>query len=230
MRSSLRTTLVCAASAALVLGSVGVASADTISTSSTDASYNAVTRTFTISVGQSASATVGYVADGTGKNGCDLTGRGSQVTFGINSSVGGIVSALPASVQFTACPDTDTVYPVVSFTGSTPGTTVVSFDVDSVTAKDVTAAGFVTEPASFTVVVLAPEDGRDAPAITNDYLHNVADAATLAACQQANGTNPDKTNWHGQLINKIAQYFEGQSFTEDEEYIVVAKVREYCGL
>ncbi len=104
----------------------------------------------------------------------------------------------------------------------------MTFDVDSVTAKDVTAAGFVTDPASFTVVVLG--EGRDAPAIANDYLHNDADAATLAACQEANGTNPGKTNWNGQLIAKIAHFFEGQSFTEDEEYIVVDKVREYCGL
>lgn len=228
MRSTLRTTLVGAAAAALVLGTSGVASADTISTSSSDASYDAATRTFTISVGQTATATLAYLADKTGKNGCDLTGKDSQVTFGVNSSEATVVSGLRQSVQYTACPDVDDLPQTVTFTGAVPGTTVVTFDVDSVTAKDVTAAGFVTDPASFTVVVLG--EGRDAPAIANDYLHNAADEATLAACQEANGTNRDKTNWHGQLITKIAQFFEGQSFTEDEEYIVVDKVREYCGL
>lgn len=229
MRSTFRTTFATAATAALVLGTSGVASADTISTSSSDASYDSATRTFTISVGQAATATLAYAADQTGKNGCDLTGKDSQVTFGVNSSSPTVVSGLAQSVQYTACPDEDAPARTVTFTGAVPGTTVVTFDVDSVTAKDVTAAGFVTDPASFTVVVL-DDEGRDAPAIANDYLHNDADPATLAACQDANGTNAGETNWHGQLINKIAQFFEGQSFTEDEEYIVVDKVREYCEL
>lgn len=229
MRSTFRTTFATAAAAALVLGTSGVASADTISTSSSDASYDSATRTFTISVGQAATATLAYAADQTGKNGCDLTGKDSQVTFGVNSSSPTVVSGLAQSVQYTACPDEDAPARTVTFTGAVPGTTVVTFDVDSVTAKDVTAAGFVTDPASFTVVVL-DDEGRDAPAIANDYLHNDADPATLAACQDANGTNAGETNWHGQLINKIAQFFEGQSFTEDEEYIVVDKVREYCEL
>lgn len=229
MRSVFTVASICAASAALFLGSTGMAAADTISTSSTDASYDAATRTFTIAVGQTATATLAYAADRTGKNGCDLTGKDSQVTFGTASSVGGVVSGLAETVQYTACPDEDDPPRSVSFTGATPGTTVVSFAVESVTAKDVTAAGFVTGPATFTVVVVAPE-GRDAPAIANDYLHNDADDATLAACQEANGTNTSQSNWHGQLISKIAQYFEGQTFTEDEEYIVIDKVREYCGL
>lgn len=229
MRSMFRTTFATAAAAALVLGTSGVASADTISTSSSDTSYDSATRTFTISVGQAATATLAYAADQTGKNGCDLTGKDSQVTFGVNSSSPTVVSGLAQSVQYTACPDEDAPARTVTFTGAVPGITVVTFDVDSVTAKDVTAAGFVTDPASFTVVVL-DDEGRDAPAIANDYLHNDADPATLAACQDANGTNAGETNWHGQLINKIAQFFEGQSFTEDEEYIVVDKVREYCEL
>lgn len=228
MRSIVKTAFVCGASAALIIGSAGVASADSISSSSSDPSFDPTTRTFTISVGQTATATLAYVADQTGKKGCDLTGRDSQVTFGVNSSAATVVSSLPASVQYTACPDVDDPPQTVSFTGAAPGTTVVSFDVDSVTAKDVTASGFVTDPAAFTVVVLG--EGRNAPAIANDYLHHDADAATLAACQAANGTNPGQTNWQGQLIEKIAHFFGDETFSPDEEYIVVNKVREYCGL
>jgi hypothetical protein len=230
MRSIFRSLLVGGASAALVLGTAGLAGADTISTSSTDASYDAVTRTFTISVGQTATATLTYAADKTGKNGCDLTGKDSQVTFGVNTAGDPAVTGLLQSVQYTACPDEDTPPQTLTFTGVAAGTAVVSFDVDSVTAKDVTAAGFATEPATFTVVVLDPEDGRNAPAVANDYLHNAADEATLAACQDANGTNRDKSNWHGQLIAKVAQFFGDETFTEEEEHIVVAKVRELCGL
>jgi hypothetical protein len=133
------------------------------------------------------------------------------------------------TVQYTACPDEGDAPRVLSFTGATPGVTVVSFDVDSVTAREVGAEDFVTTPASFTVVVLAAE-GRHAPAIANDYLANDADRATLEACQDANGTNRNQSNWHGQLINKIAQHFEGRTFAKDEEYIVIDKVHEYCGL
>lgn len=229
MRFMFRATSICAATAALVLGAAGVAAADTISTTSTDTSYDATTRTFTIAVGQTATATMTYAVDGTGKNGCDLTGKDSQVTFGSTSSVEGVIAGLAETVQYTACPDEDDVPRMITVTGASPGTTVVSFEVESVTAREVTAEDFVTGPASFTVVVVAPE-GRGAPAIANDYLHNTAAAATLAACQEANGTNNGNANWHGQLIAKIAQYFEGQTFTPDEEYVVIDKVNEYCGL
>lgn len=197
--------------------------------SSTDSSFVSSTKTFTITVGETATAVLTYAQDKTGKNGCDLTGKDSQVTFGTSSSVDGVISGLAETVQYTACPDEDDLPRTISFTGAAPGTTVVSFGVDSISARDVTAADFMTGPATFTVVVVAAE-GRDAPAIANDYLHNDADEATLAACKEANGTNTSQSNWHGQLITKIAQYFEGQTFTEDDEYIVVDKVREYCGL
>lgn len=223
-----RSTFAAVAAAALVIGTAGVASADTISTTSSEATYDAATRTFTISVGQTATATLAYAADKTGKNGCDLTGKGSQVTFGVDSSADTVLSGVTSSVQYTACPDVDSPAQTVSFTGAVPGTTLVTFDVESLTAKDVVASDFATGPASFTVVVLG--EGRAAPAIANDYLRNDADAATLAACREANGTNPDKTNWHGQLVAKVAQFFEGQSFTEDREYIVIDKVREFCAL
>lgn len=253
MRSSLRTTFVCAASAALILGSAGVASADTISTSSTDASYDATTKTFTMYVGESATVTLTYGVTnpeklstgggkpvwGPGEQGCELKGGAENklVLDAVAASTDGGALALADPVVFEACEEVVDGEKVaatedMSFTATAPGVVDVSFVKDAATVVDskVTSAVFNTESAGFQVIILAPEDGRDAPAIANDYLHNVADGATRAACQEANGTNRDKANWHGQLINKIAQYFEGQSFTEDEEWIVVAKVREYCGV
>ena len=252
MRSSLRTTFVFAASAALVIGSTGVASADTISTSSTDSGYDAATKTFTMYVGESATVTLTYGVTnperlnpgggkpvwGPGEQGCELKGGAVNklVLDAVAASTNGGALALADPVVFEACEEVVGGVKVaatedMSFTATAPGVVDVSFVKDAATVVDakVTSAVFDTESAGFRVIVLVPEDGRDAPAIANDDLHNVADAATLAACQEANGTNPDKTNWHGQLINKIAQFFDGQSFTEDEEYIVIAKVREYCG-
>jgi hypothetical protein len=231
MRISSRAALCGIASAVLVLASAGGATADTITTSSDEATFDKATMTFTLTVGQTATATVTYDEDDTGKSGCDLTGKDSQVTYDTASSVAGVVSDLPASIQFTECGD-DEEPPVqeVSFAGAEVGTTVVSFAVSSFTSngKGVSEKTFGTGPASFTVVVVDDPDGRDAPAIANDYLHNVADDATVAACTVANGTNSNLSYWHGQLINKIAQFFEGQTFAPDQEYIVIDKVLEYC--
>ncbi len=232
MRTKIRTTLASAAAVALVVGTGGVAAADDVRTTSTDPTYDATTRTFTLHVGDSATASLTYYATATGKSGCDLTGPGSYVEFDSASSVAGVVSGLTSDVRYTDCGDEDAP-PVrtVTFTGAVPGTTSVTFPLASYVSngKGVSASTFESTLASFTVVVLGDE-GRDAPAIANDYLHNDADDATLAACQAENGTNPGQTNWQGQLIAKIAQYFEGQTFTEDEEYIVVDKVRDLCGL
>lgn len=231
MRFGSRTMLVAAAAAALVVGWAGAAAADDVRTTSTDVSYDASTRTFTLHVGDTATAALSYYATATGKSGCDLTGRGSFVSLGSSSSEAGVVSNLTPEVTYTACGDVDDpAVQTVTFTAANPGTTTVTFAVDGFSSSSalVSAGTFDLTAATFTVVVLG-NDGRDAPAIANDFLRDVADAETLAACQDVNGTNADKSDWHGQLITKIAQFFEGQSFTEDEEHIVVEKVLEYCG-
>jgi len=254
MRPTFRTTFVCAASAALVLGTSGVASADDVDVTST--APTAVVAdgipTITLDAGQTGSVVLAYdetdpekLSSGGGKptwgpglGGCELKGGPgvnpnlTQLVLGVDDVTDGVIALGRDSVTFEDCIDVVDGVEVpatrtLTFTaGSVSGETLVSFDVDDSTfARE---GAYFTAPDTFRVVVNA--DGRAAPAIANDYLHNDADKATLAACQEANGTNLGKTNWHGQLINKVAQFFEGESFTEDEEWIVIDQVREFCEL
>jgi hypothetical protein len=93
LRASIRAAVVSAAAATLLLASTGTA-ADEIRTSSGDASYDATTRTFTLHVGESATALLTYYVTSSGHSGCDLTGRGSHVTLGSVSSDAGVLSGL----------------------------------------------------------------------------------------------------------------------------------------
>jgi hypothetical protein len=256
MRSIVRTALVCGASAALVLGVAGVASADDVDVTSTTPTATVGADgipTITLDAGQTGSVVLTYAETdpvklssgkggatfGPGLGGCELKGgpgvnpKDTQLVLDVDDQTDGIVTLGSDTVVFQDCTDLVDGVEVpatrtLTFTaGSAAGETLVSFDVDAATfARE---GAYFTAPDTFRVVVNAPE-GRNAPAIANDYLHNGADAATLAACQEANGTNAGKTNWQGQLIEKIAHFFGDQTFTEDEEYIVVDKVREYCGL
>jgi hypothetical protein len=256
MRSSFRTTLLCAAAAALVLGSTASASADDVDLTSSTPTWTVGTDgvpTITLNVGESGSVVVTYVETdpehlssgggkpvmGPGLPGCELKGakgldpKDTQLVLRVDDETDGIIALGAQTVTFADCPGTTDGVTVpetrtLTFTGSAAGQTLVSFDVDAATvALD---GAYFTAPDTFRVVVLAPADGRDAPAIANDYLHNTADAATLAACQVTNGTNANQGNWQGQLINKIAQFFDGQTFTPEEEYVVVDKVLEFCGV
>jgi hypothetical protein len=84
--------------------------------------------------------------------------------------------------------------------------------------------------ASFDVTVLAQAvemPSRDAPAIANEYLKQQSNEYT-DNCKAQNGTNKNKNNWHGQLISKVAQEFEGQSFTLAQEDLVTGYVDLLC--
>ena len=98
---------------------------------------------------------------------------------------------------------------------------------DYVRAEAADGAG--TNNANFTVNVLDPvveAPTRDAPAIANEYLR---DRGNNDDCMDAQGTNKNKNNWHGQLISRIAKHFEGQSFTAAQEDEVHDAVDTLCG-
>jgi len=255
MRPTFRTTFVCAASAALVLGTSGVASADDVDVTSTAPTAVVVDGipTITLDAGQTGSVVLAYdetdpekLTSGGGKptwgpglGGCELKGGPgvdpnlTQLVLGVHDVTDGVIALGSDSVDFEDCTDVVDGVQVaatrtLTFTaGSVSGETLVSFDVDGRTfARE---GAYFTAPDTFRVVVNADDD-RAAPAITNDYLDKVADEATLAACQAANGTNQDKTNWRGQLITKVAQFFQGETFAEDAEWIVIDQVRVFCEL
>lgn len=239
MRMAIRAAAVAAASTTTLLVTGGAAVADDVAASSADFQLLDGQRTIVLEVGESASVTLSYAVVGEGKNavdgkaGCNLTGQGSNLTLDVvgtaDPGVGAAgVSGLPEEAVFADCGDeVDPTTVLLAFTATAPGRTTYTFPVDA--TKTVGQGTWNSTAASFVVVVLDP-DGRDAPAIANEWLREVATTAERAACQDANGTNADKSNWHGQLINKIAQFFEGESFTPEEEQVVVDKVREYCGL
>lgn len=61
-----------------------------------------------------------------------------------------------------------------------------------------------------TGVCTSSNSGKDAPAVANEYLKTLS-SAQLNACMTNQGTNKNKSNWHGMLISKIAQEYEGNT-------------------
>jgi hypothetical protein len=232
--------LLVGAAGLLLAATVAPASADDVTASSVDFQVVADQNTIVMVVGDSSTVDLTYsVTNGDGKQGCNLTGPGSQLVLdvvGTGDAVEGPagLSGVPASVAFEACDDelTDTAaVRTLSFTAVSPGTTTFTFTRNATSSVSSSSGTYDTTAATFVVTVLAPQEevGRDAPAIANDWLHNTATAAELAACREANGTK-NKSNWHGQLISKVAQLFEGQSFTASQESVVINQVKAYCGL
>ena len=224
---------VTAMAAAFVLAGAGPALADDVT--ATSASFAAGTQTIYLNMGQSASVTLSYIVTGEGKDpvdgkaGCNLVGKDSQLALDVVTSGDTGVTDLPTTgLVFAACPSsTDPATITLDFTATLPGTETYTFPVD--TADTVASGTFDSSAATFTVVVTSTE-GRDAPAIANDWLHNTATADELAACQAALGTNTNQANWQGNLIEDIAQMFPDETFPPDQEYVVVDAVKSLCGL
>lgn len=236
-----KTLTAAAAAASLVLLVPSAASADDVAASSIDFQVVAEQNTIVLTVGESASVTLTYSqTNDDGKSGCNLQGSGSQLTLdvvGTGDPVDGPagLSGMPEAVVFESCDDAtgaDSVV-VLNFAGVSPGTTTFTFSRNAAgTVTNSPDATYDTSGATFVVTVLAPQEqvGRDAPAVANDWLHNTATLEQLAACRALNGTNKTGSNWHGQLIGKVAQHFEGQSFSTAQEQVVVDQVKAYCGL
>jgi hypothetical protein len=239
MRTMPRLLTAAGAASLLALGAAPAAQADDVHASSPSFQLLEGQQTLVLGVGDSAEVTLTYAVTGSGRNpedgkaGCNLSGGPlTQLAMDVVATPDPMagpagVSGLPGSVTFDSCDDDGLPATVtLSLTAVSPGTTTYAFAENSDTVAQGT---FDTSGSTFVVVVL-DEDGRDAPAIANEWLHRVASPEQLASCRDANGTNDSKSNWHGQLIATVAQFFEGQSFTADEEHVVVDKVIELCGL
>jgi hypothetical protein len=182
-------------------------------------------------VGESESVNI-YIGDVNApsgdRNGCNIGGgSGAQLVLDVSSS-DAAVSVTPSQIVFDGDEACEEVRPVtvtgVSGTGAAGA--LVSFTVNpSSKLKD---DSLTQIDANFVVNVTAPQEleGREAPAIANAYLHASEDNSD---CKAANGTNKNQNNWHGQLISKVAQHFEGQSFAPAQENVVTDYVDGLCG-
>jgi hypothetical protein len=106
---------------------------------------------------------------------------------------------------------------------------VIGFTVNEAGTQLRSGTRRTVNEADFTVNVLDPvvdEPTRDAPAIANEYLRNRADNGD---CQERQGTNKNKNNWHGQLVSKVAKEFAERSFTASQEGVVTTFVESLCG-
>jgi hypothetical protein len=215
-----------ALTAVLGLLLVGTALADIVDNDILEADANTVelevgdTRDVTITI------EVESTSDGDGA-GCNIGGAGNQLVLDVASSTPTKVSVTPAQLTFVDCDDERTV--TVTALQPTDGVgAVIGFTVNGETQLRSGDRRTVNQ-ADFVVNVFAPaaddEPVRDAPAIANEHLRNRADNSD---CQDANGTNKNKNNWHGQLISKVAKHFDGQSFTAAQEGTVTSYVEGLC--
>lgn len=153
--------------------------------------------------------------DGDGKNGCNLGGQGSQVTFSIAAASGG-TGAVPtldtSSVQFLNCPPLNPA-PTVTVTANAVGSNwfALSSSPTLLTTNHGTVT-FNTTAATFLVTVI---DSRvlaalDASEIANAHLKDRADGKMHGVdneeCVRL-GTNKNKSNWHGVLISAVTKAF-----------------------
>jgi hypothetical protein len=162
--------------------------------------------------------------------GCNLGGSANKLVLDVASADTSQVTVAPSTITIDECGETNGKTVTVTGAAPTGGTAVmVSFTIDEDESsfrthetgpewnRTVINSKF-TNDAVFYVNVLDPQGPtRDAPAIANEYLRERGDNDD---CMDAQGTNGRpgqkgyKSNWHGQLVSKIAQHFEGVSFTE----------------
>jgi hypothetical protein len=165
--------------------------------------------------------------NGDGKNGCNLTGPASQVTFPVNVQlVSGSAPVLDkTSVTFSSCDATQTI----GITASAVGVVNVSLGAPTWTSNSsVTASSWDASQAAFSVTVIdsTPVATLDAPEIANAWLSGRADNSD---CKESWGTaKSKKANWHGQLLSAVAHKYQGQTFTEATKSIVESDVEQSC--
>lgn len=151
----------------------GIALADNVY-NDVDASIDATLETMNLTVG-GPTGTVKYavqIANGDGKNGCNLTG-GTSLVVAVAPVAAGIATVSPASLTFGGCNDVKTV----TVTAVAAGTTNIVLSQTS----NSTSGTFDLAPASFKVTVAA------APVIVDTTAPIITVTATPAA--NANGWN-----------------------------------------
>lgn len=129
-----------------------------------DLSVDAEFETMSLNVGGSNGTTTLKIVEqnGDGKNGCNLTGPGSQLTVSAASSNTAVATVSPTLVTFNACGDTR----VLTVTPVGEGSVVITLDFVSVTTSSggVTSSSFDLLPGRFTVNVAPPPN--TAPVVT----------------------------------------------------------------
>jgi hypothetical protein len=173
--------------------------------------------------------------------GCNIAGEAYKLVLDVASADASKVTVSPSTITIDDCDEANGKTVTVMGEAPTGGTAVmVSFTINEAESSFRTSEtgpppnptiinSKFTNDAVFYVNVLDPQGPtRDAPAIANEYLRERGDNDD---CLEAQGTNGRpgqkgyKSNWHGQSISKIAQHFEGESFTEAE---VEAAVETLC--
>jgi hypothetical protein len=172
--------------------------------------------------------------------GCNI-GEDGQLVLDVASADSSKVTVSPASITIEDCGETAGATVTVTGAAPTDGTAVmVSFTVNQTESvlrelrtgnpsNPTIINSKFADDATFYVNVLDPQGPtRDAPAIANEYLRERSENDDCLDAQGTNGRPGQrgyKSNWHGQLIAKIAQHFDGASFTEAQ---VKAAVETLC--
>ena len=139
-----------------------VALADTIS-NNIDGTVDANLEELNLTAGGSAGPVVlRYIETNTdSKNGCNLTGSGSELNVAVASSDPSIAAVSVSALTFAACGETKNI----SVTPVSAGTATVSLTFASVTTNsaNIDAADFDLLPASFTVIVASSNTAPTVP-------------------------------------------------------------------
>jgi hypothetical protein len=199
-RRTCRRTLFVLATALAVALAPGVAALGDVVSNTLDPSVDATAENLALTAGASASNVTFNLtpANGDGKNGCNISGAGSTITFSVSSSLPS-VATVTSPITFASCGDT----PTVSVTPLTAGSTTVTIAEQSRT--NVTGT-FNLAPATFTVTVSAacPPAPSTAPAVTETNApaatgwYNAASAAasfTVSPSTNAEYSLDGGTSW-----------------------------------
>jgi hypothetical protein len=128
--------------------------------------------------GSSGSVILRYIETNTdSKNGCNLTGSGSELNVTVASSDPSVAAVSASALTFDACGETKTI----SVTPGSAGTATVSLTFDSVTTNsaNIDAADFNLLPASFTVIVTSPNTAPTVPGVPTTSTNPTNDPVVL---------------------------------------------------
>src|SRR5215213_89481 len=146
----------------LLLAVPAIALADNIY-NNVDTTVDATAEVMSLQVGATTGNTTQLAVitqNGDGKNGCNISGSGSSVTFPVSSSAPSVATVSPSSVTFDACGAIKTV----TVTPLSQGSTTISLGTPTTTGG--TSGTFNVNPATFTVNVTDPPPANTPPQVT----------------------------------------------------------------